>query len=976
MTAGPSRAVLFASLAMAAGSAAQASPRPFHITEGNAARALNEFRVQAGVDVSAIHDVSDMTTRAVEGSHEPAEALRLMFVDTSLVGLPIVSNTVAVVDCSVVARFAARRPLQRATRTQAKACRKAHKLGPEREPELQAAATLLPNEEDAAREVLVTGTRIRRARGEILDPSLHIVTPDDMERTAGGTLAEALQAQPSVHGSGPTDDTFETGTDAPTNSGRGIGTNLRGFGAGASLPLVNGHRTAASGTDAAFTDISNIPSLFIERTELLTDAASAVYGSDAIGGVVNIITRQDFTGSVTRIRYGAGEGSVLKNGEFGQLFGKRWGRLHWVFGVAIHSTDALPSSRRALATSDLTRWGGGNFDTLFTNPGNVVMQDGRILGIPRNQDGTSLTLADLLPMTNLGDRMEHNDVIASQKLKSSYGSMKFAVNDRLMLTLDGHFAHRQARAAAGSASALLRVPNNNPLAQQLTTPGGFVSVAYDFFDDLGQRELVANVRTDFVTGRLQYDFANEWYIDVHVRRATERVHQINEGLFHFDNLLLVAPVFNPFGDGSFTPTDTIDQTRTTGHTVARSRLGSVGIDASGPLTRNTNLGLGLEYRDQSLRTDIVTPGFSEEVHYGGTRDAIALSAELAITLVPESAGVRFVRKLEVSSAARYEKFFGYGEEGTPRFKVKWSPSQSLTVFGNWSQSFRLPPLGQLFDDQNGSLLQSVPGPLAGGTTALVEFGKNSQLKPETAESWSVGFRVAPPESDIDLRLSYFDVHIRNRIESTSFTQALLSDPELAHLIIFNPTFQQRKEVCDRTEFHSLDPGACLNAPINALIDVRLRNLAVLQSRGVEIGGTWTGEAWSVDLKATRVIDYEQGQTDRHPLIENVDTQHQPLDFRAVGTVEWRRGAFAVAGTLNYSDGYHDQLSVPNRLVDSWATFDVVLSHAFELASVMLVAENLLDEDPPFFNNPIGMGYDPENADLKGRRLSLVIQKSW
>ena len=100
--------------------------------------------------------------------------------------------------------------------------------------------------------------------------------------------------------------------------------NLRGLGAGSTLVLLNGRRISASGLNAQFFDVSNIPLTAIERVEVLTEGASAIYGADAIAGVVNFILRDEYEGAETRLSYGEdGKGDTAEL-LLGQVFGKGW----------------------------------------------------------------------------------------------------------------------------------------------------------------------------------------------------------------------------------------------------------------------------------------------------------------------------------------------------------------------------------------------------------------------------------------------------------------------------------------------------------------------------------------------------------------------------------------------------------------------------------------------------------------------------
>src|SRR5262249_53847435 len=126
---------------------------------------------------------------------------------------------------------------------------------------------------------------------------------------------------------------------------QGSSINLRGIGEGTTLILLNGRRMA-SGFFGSTPDISALPLSAIERVEVLTDGASAIYGSDAIGGVVNFILRKDFDGFETRARGGFSDGGVNEY-RFSQTLGKNWGSGNALVSGEYYKRDLLPTSERA-----------------------------------------------------------------------------------------------------------------------------------------------------------------------------------------------------------------------------------------------------------------------------------------------------------------------------------------------------------------------------------------------------------------------------------------------------------------------------------------------------------------------------------------------------------------------------------------------------------------------------------------------------
>ena len=147
----------------------------------------------------------------------------------------------------------------------------------------------------------MTGTNIRGV-GISVGSAVTVIGRDAIDRAGFATTQDIIQSLPQNFRGGISEDAVSLENDA--NRSGGTAANLRGLGAGATLTLINNRRVAQAGNQAGFTDISSIPSSAIERIEVLTDGASAVYGSDAIAGVVNVILRDDYEGAETRLRFG------------------------------------------------------------------------------------------------------------------------------------------------------------------------------------------------------------------------------------------------------------------------------------------------------------------------------------------------------------------------------------------------------------------------------------------------------------------------------------------------------------------------------------------------------------------------------------------------------------------------------------------------------------------------------------------------
>jgi outer membrane receptor protein involved in Fe transport len=275
----------------------------------------------------------------------------------------------------------------------------------------------------------------------------------------------------------------------------------------------------------------------------------------------------------------------------------------------------------------------------------------------------------------------------------------------------------------------------------------------------------------------------------------------------------------------------------------------------------------------------------------------------------------------------------------------------------------------------------------GYTTALVWTGNNAGLRPETAKSWSLGMDFTPPsQPNFSAAVTYFDFVFANRInETTDLPMDVLDNPALAWLVMPGASAGQQAEVCRRSQFIGLQSD-CATAPIGALVDMRLRNIQTLKTNGVDITtryqlGTPLG-LFKYGLDSTYVLRYAQADTPTTPINDVRNTPHNPPGLKLRSSIEWDLRGLWLATFMNYQGGYHDPSS--DRDVSSWTTIDATLGYTLKDGDSNSRGEtrfslrglNIFNVNPPLLLDSIGLGYDHENADLLGRRVSISIQRRW
>jgi outer membrane receptor protein involved in Fe transport len=342
---------LFAVALLAAGTAIaqQADKRSeFDIAPQALDTALIEFADQAKVQLAVSAErIAGLRTKGLRGRFTHEGALRSLLADTGLTFRAVGERTYSVGDPKA-------QPLNGndASGTVSPAMQPPPVAPP-------APANVAPTDSGRSttearsvshEEVLVTGTLIREAAP--VGAPLTVYDRKEIERSGAATTDAFVRKMPESLGSidATTSLTAQTGgggfAQSVGNGFFGAGVNLRGIGPGGTLVLLNGRRMAPSGTTGAFIDVSNIPLAALERVEVLSDGASALYGGDAIAGVANFVLRRDFEGFETSLRYGGTTRGGGKQLTASQLAGISWNSGNALLTLSHHEHDGLLSTER------------------------------------------------------------------------------------------------------------------------------------------------------------------------------------------------------------------------------------------------------------------------------------------------------------------------------------------------------------------------------------------------------------------------------------------------------------------------------------------------------------------------------------------------------------------------------------------------------------------------------------------------------
>lgn len=638
-------------------------------------------------------------------------------------------------------------------------------------------------------EIVVTGTSIRGVAP--VGSNLVSVSTEALAATGAQTVTGALDAVPSlsgITGQGTTSAFYQP--------------SIHQLGASASnstLVLIDGHRGPTGGTNHTFLDPNIVPDNMLQRVEVLAEGASSVYGSDAVAGVVNFITRKRFDGIQI-------DGSlVLRDGTTGYsggvLVGQTWDRGSAVIGATYIFQDNLKNKDRKYTYPDHRGESvgngrtGGNFLTAFCDPAAI--------------NSTALTCTN----------WDVTDLIGKEERQNIMGKFAFEPSDGLELGLDLLYSRRRGTSLVGSGTVQATVFQNGPQANPFyTNPAGATgtsqTVRWDSTRLFGPARSKNNSDSMYANFTLSYALDDNWHFDGLASAGRDESSTFTVGNIN-NSVALLALNGTTNGGGSLTaisvPGTTTVVTQlplTTGNALdvwnpaGTNRTSQAVRDAlmdNTNLLRNTSgyqqvrggingslfelpggpvkVAVGAEMYNTQLEQFVTRSNNSgparngsQQLKFNFSRKVYSGFAEMNVPVISPEMGVSFINRFDISAAVRYDHYSEFGGTTNPKFAFNLDPIEGLRLRGNWASSFVAPPL-TIFGDQFGAfgtagwntqqnnvnipvaaypnITQILPS-CAGQTLCNIAALNGIQVTsgdpkagPQDGEGWSLGFDVGP-----------------------------------------------------------------------------------------------------------------------------------------------------------------------------------------------------------------------------------------
>jgi iron complex outermembrane recepter protein len=622
--------------------------------------------------------------------------------------------------------------------------------------------------------VVITGSRIARP-SDFESPSPVITVGQEAIEKSGYNNLQQLMERVPANGNGA----FSTrGNNQDSTANGAASISLRGLGADATLVLVNGRRVAVSpfaeNVTTNFVDINSIPVSAIERVEVLKDGSSAVYGSDAVAGVVNIVLRRNFQG----FELSGGYGSVTSGPYDERSASAIWGSGDDERNVTIivdyfKNSTLFNTDRGNLGSANQSALGGQDLRSSRGYPGRFIVD-----GVTRRDP--ACPASSTVGQTCVYDFGVWNALIPEAERTGLMLLAHQTVGPDVEVFTEIAAQHNSSIALGAPTpldeTALLTVPANHP-----NNPfAGAASIDIGRYRTVDAGGRVWDIETDNLRGVLGLRGGfRDWRWEIAAQRARSESDQTgdrSQGWVRTDLLQneIHAGRYNPFG-GVQNPQSTIDAIVTSLVRRGRSQLKMYDAQITGDLfdfrDESVKMAAGVEWREETVR-DVPDDQFQRGLIFGTEAVTAAASRDNWAAFVEFS--VPLMEGLELSLAGRYDDYSDFGNSTNPKVAVRWAPVDTLALRASWGTGFRAPSLAQIglgpsqesqfFVDTFGCAENPV---YCASTDYNLIFSGNPNLQPEESENLNLG-AAWRPVPDTEITLDYWDIQQDNKIDEVPF----------------------------------------------------------------------------------------------------------------------------------------------------------------------------------------------------------------
>lgn len=856
------------------------------------------------------------------------------------------------------------------------------------------------NAEQPMEKIEVTGSRIKRADFEGVAP-VTVISADEIANSGLTSIAEVLQS--SIANTGGS---LNGESDGFTDSASSV--NLRGMGANRTLVLINGRRqasfpSAASGT-SNFVDVSDIPTAAVARIEILTGGASAIYGSDAVGGVVNIILKTEYEGAKVAVKYNdptQGGGEQL---DLSYLQGFNTDNSQTLVMLEYKNVKQIQTYQRDLFYSPAyyeddegdARWGAGPYgDAAASSWASWVRDYDKVYTSekysPVDQQQCSNLFGEKGIYTPAGKYDCYYDKYADRGLQSAY--------DRLNLVLSSTYDLNDDWQLYGMVNASYKESTKYKDEKGFGTyiyedaTSGTLSYEKTDFDDYNKFQM--RRRMEEYPGTRTYDTQNtkaaisfgldgaigDYELDVSWSSSYNKYEKQNHHMVKADALLdMVTFDPNDTDPAKWYPNNKLtteqaesligDSTKESDsymHQLQAVFTGDLMELSAGTVGFATTAEWAREGYEDTLDATTTSGGY---IGMGGTggkgdRDRVAIAGELQIPLL---ADITAVKSLELSAALRYDHYLDDSSVGgatTPQVGLMYRPIDEVLVRANWGKSFRAPDMHRLYAGITRSFGNTeyphptIPDEVYEDQYHGISSG-NINLTEEKGDFWNLGL-VANITDNADLTLDWWNIELEGAVKTIS-TDEMRDDPAQYDQTGNYTSCDQMNVVGYLNEFDDdgIENLACMRkGPINSAYEA---SEGIDASFNYQFPETVAG-AFKLKIGASYLIKKEYQETLESEIEEQTETDYFPK-WKGKASLNWQMEDFSATLAYYYTgeakgtdtftlidaDGDEYEEDDYTDTLDAYQTLNLTLSYSAPWDGKFTAGvKNLTDEMPPLYD---------------------------
>jgi iron complex outermembrane receptor protein len=866
-------------------------------------------------------------------------------------------------------------------------------------------STALGQGDPQLEEVLITGSFIKGTSENEASP-VEVLDSGFIQQTGAVTIAELTARLAVASGSENNPDSFTSGETQGTSN-----VNLRGLGLTSTLVLINGKRQTVAATVAndgsVFVDTNTVPQAALERVEVLKEGATATYGSDAIAGVVNFITRENFEGFEVSGGYQTTTESSQDTTDVNFVGGiNLTERTNLLLSGTFRQQDPLSSSERPFTTENAISTLGRSFIAIAPTTGTGAYAGTYSPGenIP---DPACLNspLGVLVPQPSgtrcgflYGPRF---NLVNDEEQSQLYGNLSHDFSDDLAMTIELGWTRNE----------VFDNPQS-PTYPNLSFPLIFPGQAGSPFDQpvvwLG-RPLGAEAPSPFAprdseTLRASIDFEGslnsgwEWYAALTYSENERKAVQPDTVTSRLNDA--IAGVGGPTGDQTFNVFDPTQNSQEIIDFISANQVTRRTTDLlvgdvvfSGDLFEmdagSVGVAFGAQWREEGYKiafNDIATQQIAPDTGFAIPIDLIFLGGGRPVNesrssyAVFAEASIPLTNAIEVNVAGRYEDL-ETASSFDPKIAVRWQATESFVLRASASSAFREPSLQQFFSQE--TALEGLVDPLnpGGALFVRVDTSGSLELEPESSTNFNLG-AIWNPAPDVALRLDFWRFEYEDVIVAESAQGKLNADPS----------------------------GPSVNrSATGQLAGVRTNyiNASSVETDGIDVAVDWLVPTdgfgqFGFNLTATHFLSYEipctgpnnrgcsgaSGTEDVAGFFNFDNFARSIPETKINGVIDWTMGDHSLALLGFYTSEYETTRPVDARAaslgytgdIDSWFTVDLQYAYDFAFgdntATFTLGSKNVFDELPPRVYDAANFSYDPKHHDPRGRLVYARVKVSF